>query len=274
MLRTRPLPPYPVYLFLQAGSSGCYLLVTTVAAVYGVKQAHLGALQLLLVGTTLEATCLVFQLPTGVIADAVSRRLSVLVGLVLYGLGFILWGAFARFGTILLAQVVWGLGYTFVDGAQQAWIADELSAGEAGRAFLRGAQAGQIGAVVGIVCSAALATIRLALPILVGGVGYLLLATVLVTVMPERPRPRGAGNRARAAERMLATVGAGVRVARSSALLITIIAISAIYGAASIGADRLRDLHMLQDMALPELCLLYTSPSPRDRTRSRMPSSA
>ena len=26
--------------------------------------------------------------------------------------------------------------------------------------------------------------------------------------------------------------------------------------------------------ALPDSCLLYTSPSPRDRTRSRMPSSA
>ena len=26
--------------------------------------------------------------------------------------------------------------------------------------------------------------------------------------------------------------------------------------------------------ALPSICLLYTSPSPRDRTRSRMPSSA
>ena len=27
-------------------------------------------------------------------------------------------------------------------------------------------------------------------------------------------------------------------------------------------------------MAMPKACLLYTSPSPRDRTRSRMPSSA
>ena len=27
-------------------------------------------------------------------------------------------------------------------------------------------------------------------------------------------------------------------------------------------------------VALPDICLLYTSPSPRDRTRSRMPSSA
>ena len=28
------------------------------------------------------------------------------------------------------------------------------------------------------------------------------------------------------------------------------------------------------NIGLPEACLLYTSPSPRDRTRSRMPSSA
>ena len=30
----------------------------------------------------------------------------------------------------------------------------------------------------------------------------------------------------------------------------------------------------VQDFGLVTLCLLYTSPSPRDRTRSRMPSSA
>ena len=34
-------------------------------------------------------------------------------------------------------------------------------------------------------------------------------------------------------------------------------------------------LHYFQDLIKDELCcLLYTSPSPRDRTRSRMPSSA
>ncbi|MBI2761038.1 MAG: MFS transporter [Chloroflexi bacterium] len=253
MLRKRPLPPYPVYLVLQAVSSGFYLLVTTVAAMYGVEQAHLGALQLLLVGTTLEATCLVFQAPTGALADAVSRRLSVLVGLVLSGLGFILWGTFARFDTILLAQVLWGLGYTFVDGAQQAWIADELGDGAAGRAFIRGTRAGQIGAVAGIVCSTALATISLPLPMIVAGVGYILLAAVLVAFMPERPRPHRDVRLVEAAGRMSGTVRAGFRVARGSALLLSIIGISAIFGAASVGTDRLRDIHVLQDMTLPRL---------------------
>ena len=36
----------------------------------------------------------------------------------------------------------------------------------------------------------------------------------------------------------------------------------------------LADISKRQDISLPYLCLLYTSPSPRDRTRSRMPSSA
>ena len=35
-----------------------------------------------------------------------------------------------------------------------------------------------------------------------------------------------------------------------------------------------RDSHTLEQTAPGRYCLLYTSPSPRDRTRSRMPSSA
>ena len=35
-----------------------------------------------------------------------------------------------------------------------------------------------------------------------------------------------------------------------------------------------RFAYLLDKMELDESCLLYTSPSPRDRTRSRMPSSA
>ena len=39
------------------------------------------------------------------------------------------------------------------------------------------------------------------------------------------------------------------------------------------GDARMRDALKAQD-CLSTVCLLYTSPSPRDRTRSRMPSSA
>jgi hypothetical protein len=41
--------------------------------VYQVEVAHLDPLRLLLVGSVLELTCLVFQIPTGLFADAFSR---------------------------------------------------------------------------------------------------------------------------------------------------------------------------------------------------------
>ena len=37
-------------------------------------------------------------------------------------------------------------------------------------------------------------------------------------------------------------------------------------------AERYKNTHVVETIKKP--CLLYTSPSPRDRTRSRMPSSA
>ena len=39
-------------------------------------------------------------------------------------------------------------------------------------------------------------------------------------------------------------------------------------------ASNVRELQQAYERALVNDCLLYTSPSPRDRTRSRMPSSA
>lgn len=49
------------------------------------------------------------------------------------------------------------------------------------------------------------------------------------------------------------TVRAGLRAARGNSVLLTILGIAAIFGAASEGIDRLRDIHVLQDMTLPQL---------------------
>ena len=38
--------------------------------------------------------------------------------------------------------------------------------------------------------------------------------------------------------------------------------------------DEIRVISMLRPLKFPDSCLLYTSPSPRDRQKSRMPSSA
>jgi MFS transporter, DHA3 family, tetracycline resistance protein len=129
----RPLPPIPVYYLIQGISSFFWFMLTTAGALYAIQIAHLSPVELVLVGTALEVSALIFEVPTGVLADAVSRRLSVIVGTVIMGIGFILWGAIPVFGWIIVAQVVWAIGVTFTSGATEAWVADESGQKEIGR---------------------------------------------------------------------------------------------------------------------------------------------
>ena len=136
-----------VYYLLEAGLSLCLATIFTVMAVYRVQTVGLNPLQLVLLGTMLEAACFVLEVPTGIVADVVSRRLSVIIGVFFMGLGAIIEGSFPLFGTLLAAQVVWALGYTFTSGATQAWIADEVGEAAVEQVFLRAVQMGQAGAL-------------------------------------------------------------------------------------------------------------------------------
>ena len=86
---------------------------------------------------------------------------------------------------MLLAQVLWGLGYTFTSGAAEAWITDEIGEEAAAQAFVRGAQLGTVAGMAGIVCGVALASLAgLNLPIVLAGALLMALAAMLALVMP------------------------------------------------------------------------------------------
>ena len=92
------------------------------------------------------------------------------MGFALVGVGFILEGSVPIFASILLAQIVWGIGFTFTSGAIQAWLADEIrDDSETARVFVKAAKYESIGALVGIGVSVALATIYVGLSLIVGG---------------------------------------------------------------------------------------------------------
>src|SRR5919199_5344107 len=129
------LSAYRAYLILQGGTALAFSLIVTVDLVWQAQAANLNPLELALVGTVLEATALLGEVPTGVVADIYSRRLSIVIGVLMMGVGFLVEGLFPRFGAILLAQVIWGLGATFLSGATEAWISDEVGQEHAGRAY-------------------------------------------------------------------------------------------------------------------------------------------
>ena len=147
---------YFIFLVLEAAGSFLFSMIFTASSVYQVTVAGLSPLQLVLVGTTLEIAIFVFEIPTGVVADVYSRKLSIIIGWLLVGLGFLVEGSFPWFGPILLAQLIWGIGYTFTSGATQAWITDEIGEASAGKAFIRANQVGVFAALLGTVAGMAL----------------------------------------------------------------------------------------------------------------------
>src|SRR5579863_4708551 len=158
-----------VYLTMSAVGSWCGTVIFTVNMIYQATTVGLDPLQLVLVGTVLEITCFICQVPTGMLADLYSRRASVILGWVLQGLGFLLEGFVPRFDMILLSQVIWGIGISFTSGAQEAWISDEIGEDRAAHAFLRASQAGVLSSLIGAGISVVLGSIRINLPIVVGG---------------------------------------------------------------------------------------------------------
>lgn len=96
-----------VYIFIQFSASVFFAMMFTVTSLYEATVAGLTPVQLILVGTTLEISAFVFEVPTGIVADVYSRRLSIIIGYILMGVGFLVEGFFPAFLPILLAQVIW-----------------------------------------------------------------------------------------------------------------------------------------------------------------------
>ncbi len=117
---------YRMYLLYYAVVSFAMALMATVSSVYYIRTVEMDAFHLLMIGLALELTVFLFEKPTGVVADLYTRKRSMAIGLLLVGCGFLLKGMLPLFVAVLTAQVLWGVGYTFLSGADQAWIADDL----------------------------------------------------------------------------------------------------------------------------------------------------
>lgn len=247
------LSAYKTYLLFSAITAMCFSLVTTVMIVYHIETVHLNPLQLILVGTTLELACFIFEIPTGIVADVYSRKLSIVIGGVLTGVGFILEGSISSFVFVLVAQIVWGLGSTFISGSLEAWIAEEEKNKDLDEIYIKGAQAGQIGAFIGIVLSTVIANFSVRLPIIVSGVLFIILALFLWLYMPENNFKPSVPGDLNTFKKMVYTFKSGLKFVKSKSIIMILLAVTLFYGLSSEGYDRLSNAHFLQDTTLPKL---------------------
>jgi len=249
----RKLDAYKLFIGLQFFTSLFFSMIFVVTSLYEATVAGLSGLQLVLVGTTVEVTILLFEVPTGIVADAYSRRLSIIIGYFIMGLAFIVEGSFPFFVPILLAQVLWGIGYTFTSGATQAWLSDEVGEENANRTLLRANKFDLAGALAGTLIAIPLGSIAVKVPILIGGMLIGLIAVALILFMsengfkPTRPENRNTW------QHMGDIFKKGLNAVQARPTLLAILGVGLVYGLYSEGWDRLWVKYLVDHFTLPRI---------------------
>lgn len=118
--------PARVYVRVMGTVEGLEWGFWLAASVWWIVILELSPLQLVAMGAVLELSVLISETPTGVVADLVSRRRSILISQVLMGAAYIWAVASFNYWVILPAQALFGVGWTFRSGADTAWVTDEL----------------------------------------------------------------------------------------------------------------------------------------------------
>ncbi|HEX8153156.1 MAG TPA: MFS transporter [Thermoanaerobaculia bacterium] len=115
------------------------LLLHTLAAsfIWGINtlfllDAGLSNAQAFAANAFFTAGLVLFEVPTGVIADTRGRRMSYLLGTLTLSIATVaylmMWRLHAPFWTWAVTSAFLGLGFTFFSGAVQAWLVDALKA--------------------------------------------------------------------------------------------------------------------------------------------------
>ncbi|ERI93762.1 transporter, major facilitator family protein [Clostridiales bacterium oral taxon 876 str. F0540] len=248
----KKISPSVIYLTYSGATALFFSMVFTVSQVYRIDIIHLNPFQLVLVGTVLEASCFIFEIPTGIVADMKSRKLSIVIGLILIGAAFTIEGSIQLFTAVIISQLLWGIGYTFTSGADEAWIADELGGKNLDLIYLKGAQTGQAASFIGIVISTLISTKAVKLPMIIGGLLFIALAIFLLLFMQETNfTPASEEDRSSWAQ-MRHTFMKGISCINKNKILLMMMAISLLYGLYSEGFDRLWTAHFLNDTGFPK----------------------
>jgi MFS family permease len=114
------------------------ILGNTIAAsfIWGINtlfllDAGLSNLEAFAANAFYTAGMVIFEVPTGVVADTWGRRVSFLLGTITLAgatlLYYFLWVAESPFWAWAVVSVLLGLGFTFFSGAVEAWLVDAMS---------------------------------------------------------------------------------------------------------------------------------------------------
>jgi MFS family permease len=134
-----------------------------------------------------------FEIPTGVVADTLGRRVSYLTSVAVLASSTVLYLGAAQVGAGVAAfaaiSLLMGLGFTFFSGALESWLVDALrSVGadhQLDRTFARGQQVNGAAMFVGTISGGLLGQVDLALPFVATSALLAVLFVIALSLMVE-----------------------------------------------------------------------------------------
>ncbi len=243
-------PASKLYIRVASVTGFIWPLISAAYILYQIQIGKLEPWQLVIIGSALEISCFVLEIPTGIIADLYSRRLSVQIGMAFLAAGYLMELAWPMFSAFLVAQVVKGFGYTCISGAFGAWLADESQA-DLEPIYLKAARQQQVYGIAGTLVCMALGVINLRLvmglvALLHAGLAvYLLIAMKESHFVPARSATKSVW------QDMGATFTHGIRAVQGQSVLTILILVNLFFGLSSEGYDRLSPSFLTQVVKLP-----------------------
>jgi MFS family permease len=181
------------YLVLLLGNTLAASLIWGINTIF-LLDAGLSNLEAFAANAFFTAGMVLFEVPTGIVADTVGRRASYLLGTLTLTAStlfyVLLWQVEGPFWQWAIASLLLGLGFTFFSGAVEAWLVDALTAtgftGELEAVFGRGQIVTGVGMLVGSVAGGFIAAqTSLGVPFVLRGVVLVVMFALAFRMMHD-----------------------------------------------------------------------------------------
>jgi MFS family permease len=181
------------YLLLMLGNTLAASLIWGINTIF-LLDAGLSNLEAFAANAFFTGGMVIFEVPTGIVADTIGRRFSYLLGTVTLSVASLiyvmLWQIEAPFWAWALVSLLLGLGFTFFSGAVEAWLVDALKAtgftGQLETVFGRGQIVTGVGMLTGSVAGGFLAQqFSLGLPFVLRGAILLVMFVAAFRLMHD-----------------------------------------------------------------------------------------
>ena len=136
MISLRPSLRANIYYLYLIKLSKWFMLIMPIVALY-YSDNGLDEFDIYLLQAIYSISVAIMEIPSGYMGDVIGRKKSLILGAILGTLGFMLYAVSGTFNQFLVAEIILGLGGSFISGSDSALLYDSLKDSEEEHLYLR-----------------------------------------------------------------------------------------------------------------------------------------